>query len=53
MTYLALAKTNRFKVAVVTSWLANALEIITGRPAMEQNVFSQLIPNYWSTRSKN
>ncbi|WP_165784595.1 alpha/beta hydrolase family protein [Solitalea longa] len=50
MTYLALKRSCRFKAAVVTAGLANAFKNIASRPNMEKNVFSQLIPNYNTTK---
>jgi len=46
MTYLTLAKTCKFKAAVVGAGLANAFRNIELRPEMEQHVFSELVPNY-------
>lgn len=46
MTYLALTRTNKFKAAATTGGMANAFNNISNRPAMEQNVFSELVPNY-------
>lgn len=52
MTYLALAKTCRFKAAVIGAGMANAFTNISKRPAMETGVFSELVPNYWSKKDE-
>ena len=45
MTYLALARTNRIRAAVIISGLSDLVETAHARPEMAQ-VFHQLIPNF-------
>lgn len=48
MTYLALARTDRIRGAVVGSGMADAFDMVARRPEMEQGVFAELVPN-WAT----
>jgi len=48
MTYLALTKTNKIKVAVVGG--APSDKTIIDRPRMETGVYAELIPNYWKNK---
>lgn len=48
MTYLALARTDRVRAAVIGAGLADSFETIQRRPAMEHQVYAQLVPQ-WST----
>jgi len=52
MTYLTLKQSNRFKAAVVTAGLANLYTNIQGRPAMENETFAQLIPDYHENKEE-
>jgi dipeptidyl aminopeptidase/acylaminoacyl peptidase len=51
-TYLVLRRTNRIKAAVLGSAIADLFQTAENRPPMEQNVFSELIPDYWETREQ-
>ena len=51
-TYLVLRRTNRIKAAVLGSAIADLFQTAENRPPMEQNVFSELIPDYWATREQ-
>jgi dipeptidyl aminopeptidase/acylaminoacyl peptidase len=46
MTYLALARTDRIRGAVVGSGMADAFDMVARRPEMEQGVFAELVPNW-------
>jgi dipeptidyl aminopeptidase/acylaminoacyl peptidase len=48
MTYLALTRTDRVRGAVIGAGLADVARNIQMRPEMEENVFSELVPN-WAT----
>jgi dipeptidyl aminopeptidase/acylaminoacyl peptidase len=48
MTYIALTKTDKIKVAVVGGAPSNLT--IIDRPKMESGVYAELIPNYWSNK---
>jgi dipeptidyl aminopeptidase/acylaminoacyl peptidase len=50
MTYIALTKTNRIKAAVVGGAVADNFETIRDRPAMETNVISELVPDYYENK---
>ena len=50
MTYLALARTDRVKAAVVGAGLADLADSIAERPDMESEVYSQLIPGWNENR---
>jgi dipeptidyl aminopeptidase/acylaminoacyl peptidase len=50
MTYLALARTDRIRGAVVGSGMADAFDMVTRRPEMESGVFAELVPNWAQDR---
>lgn len=46
MTYKVLTETCSFEAAIIGAGVANAIRGIKERPEMEQNVYSELIPDY-------
>ena len=52
MTYLALARTDAFKAAVVESGLSDSFQIVKDRPAMETGVYRELIPDFAKHRDE-
>ena len=46
MTYIALTKTDKIKVAVVGGAVSDNFATIRDRPGMETHVYEELIPNY-------
>jgi dipeptidyl aminopeptidase/acylaminoacyl peptidase len=50
MTYLALARTDRIRAAVVGSGMADAFDMVARRPEMEAGVFAELVPNWAADR---
>jgi dipeptidyl aminopeptidase/acylaminoacyl peptidase len=48
MTYLALAKTDRLKAAVIAAGMCDSYDTVERRPGMEENVYSELVPD-WDT----
>jgi dipeptidyl aminopeptidase/acylaminoacyl peptidase len=50
MTYLALAKTDRIRGAVIGAGMADAFSIVDKRPEMEHDVFAELVPNWGTER---
>lgn len=50
MTYLALARTDRLRAAVVGAGVADAFASVAERPEMEQHVFAELVPGWPDTR---
>lgn len=50
MTYLALARTDRIRGAVVGSGMADAFDMVTRRPEMETGVFAELVPDWAANR---
>ncbi len=52
MTYLALARTNRLKAAVVGAGVSDSFASVANRPEMETHVFSELVPNWAETRDQ-
>lgn len=48
MTYLALTKTDKIKVAAVGGAVSDLTVI--DRPAMEEKVYAELIPDYWANK---
>jgi dipeptidyl aminopeptidase/acylaminoacyl peptidase len=46
MTYLALARTDRIRAAIVGAGVANLVDNIRRRPEMESEVLAELVPNY-------
>ncbi len=46
MTYLALARTDRFRAAVIAAGVADSRSVIQRRPDMETYVYAELIPDY-------
>jgi dipeptidyl aminopeptidase/acylaminoacyl peptidase len=50
MTYLALARTDRIRGAVVGSGMADAFDQVARRPEMEQGVFAELVPDWTADR---
>jgi dipeptidyl aminopeptidase/acylaminoacyl peptidase len=49
MTYLAMARTDRIRAAVVGAGLSDAFDTVARRPEMEDSVMAQLVPN-WATQ---
>ena len=52
MTYIALTKTNKVKVAVVGGADSDSYESILDRPDMETGVLAELIPNYETNKDE-
>jgi len=52
MTYLALAKTNKIKTAVVGNGPSDLLEVANTRPVLETRVLAECIPNYWENKEE-
>lgn len=50
MTYLALAKSDKIKTAVVGNEASDLFNTLEFRPKMESKVFAQCIPNYWENK---
>jgi dipeptidyl aminopeptidase/acylaminoacyl peptidase len=50
MTYIALAKTDRIRAAVVGAGVADAFASIKNRPEMEEHVISELVPDWENNR---
>lgn len=50
MTYLALARTDRVRAAVVGSGMSDAFVLVADRPEMETEVLARLVPNWASER---
>ena len=48
MTYLALAKSDRFKAAIVGAGVTDSFDGIERRPEMAEHVYSELVPD-WDT----
>ena len=53
MTYISLARTDRIAAAIVGAGIAELLDGIERRPAMEKNVYMELIPDISTTRKKS
>ena len=53
MTYLLLARTTELKAAVVESGLSDSFATVKDRPAMETNVYRQLIRGYAEHREES
>jgi dipeptidyl aminopeptidase/acylaminoacyl peptidase len=49
MTYLALAKTNKIKAAIIGGAPTDLLALLDQRPGMEK-LFAELIPDYWANK---
>ncbi len=52
MTYLALAKSNKIKAAIVGGAVSDLHQTISERPEMEEKAISQLIPDYQSHKTE-
>lgn len=52
MTYLALAKSNKIKTAIVGGAVSDIDQTISERPEMEEKVISQLIPDYQALKKE-
>jgi dipeptidyl aminopeptidase/acylaminoacyl peptidase len=52
MTYKILEKTCNFKAAIIGAGITNAFRNISDRPEMEENVYSELIPDYQENREQ-
>lgn len=50
MTYLALARTDRIRAAVVGAGMADAFDTVTRRPEMERGVYAELVPRWTEER---
>lgn len=50
MTYLALAKTDKIKTAIVGNGPTDLFDVIIDRPEMETHVFATCIPDYANTK---
>jgi len=50
MTYLALARSDRFKAAIVGAGVTDSFEGIEQRPEMEEFVYAQLVPDWETNR---
>lgn len=53
MTYLSLKKTKQLKAAVVVSGVTDLIKILDTRPDFDSAVYAELIPDYWSNKTKN
>ncbi len=52
MTYLALARTDRLRAAVVGAGVSDSFASIKNRPEMEEHVYSELVPNWSENREQ-
>ena len=52
MTYLALARTDRLKAAVIGAGPTDVAELIADRPEMEKHVLAELVPEWQQNRSR-
>lgn len=52
MAYLALARTDLFKAAVVQSGLSDSFQTVKDRPVMETHVYRELIPDFTAHRDE-
>ncbi len=52
MTYLALAKTDKIKTAVISNSPSNLYDVVSSRPIIEEKILSKYIPNYWKNRDE-
>lgn len=52
MTYLALAKTDKIKTAVIGNAPSNLFDVLAERPMVEEKVLSKYIPDYWKNKEE-
>ena len=52
MTYLALARTDRIRAAVIGAGVADSFEWVADRPEMETGVFAELVPDWADKREE-
>lgn len=50
MTYLAIARTDRIKAAVVVAGMSDAFDTVKRRPGMELHVYLELVPDWENNR---
>ena len=50
MTYLALARTDRLKAAVIAAGVSNSFDTVKRRPDMETEVYAELVPDWKTSR---
>ncbi len=50
MTYLALARTDRLRAAIVGAGVSDSFDTIARRPEMEQYVYAELVPDWENQR---
>ncbi len=52
MTYLALARTDRMRAAVIGAGVSDSFAAVENRPEMEKRVFSELVPSWKENREQ-
>jgi dipeptidyl aminopeptidase/acylaminoacyl peptidase len=52
MTYLALARTDRMRAAIVGAGVADSFETVEARPEMEKSVYAELVPDWKEWREQ-
>lgn len=52
MTYQAIAKSSRIKTGIVINGAPNLFKILDQRPGLEDHVFGQYIPDYYSKKTE-
>ena len=52
MTYLALARTDRLRAAVIGAGVSDSFTTVEKRPGMEKRVYSELVPNWKENREQ-
>ncbi len=52
MTYLALAKTDKIKTAVIGNAPSNLFDVVSERPIVEEKILSSYIPDYWKNKEE-
>lgn len=50
MTYLALARTDRLRAAVIAAGVSDSFDTVKRRPAMETEVYAELVPDWETNR---
>lgn len=52
MTYLALAKTDKIKTAVIGNAPSDLFDVVSERPIVEEKILSNYIPDYWENKNE-
>ncbi len=52
MTYLALARTDRLRAAIIGAGVSDSFASVAKRPKMEEHVYSELVPNWNENREQ-